>query len=128
MNGSAGSQGNVERVNVEFLNNTWVVKNQGDSTVLFSSPDKRAAEKFAGEMADAHDINLKVFPKDQNSSSPVREADKMKIDVEKRDGRWVVRKAGEETNLFTSDDRDSAVSFAYSLDTGAGLDLHIDKD
>lgn len=126
--GGAGGGQHNGRVNVEFLNNAWIVKNHGDSTILFTSHDKQSAEKFARDMSEAHEIDVKVYPREKNSSSPVKKPEELKIDVQKRDGRWVVRRAGEEKNLFESGSREDAVVYARSLDEGNGLDLHIDKD
>ncbi len=128
MNGLSNNMGSQERINVEFINGSWVVKNNGDSSVLFSSFDKGSAEKFAEEMSEAHDIGLKIYPRDRNSKSPVQRDQMLRVNVEKRDGTWIVRKADEREVLFSSGSRDDALEFAESLDTGVGIDLHVDRD
>lgn len=119
---------NTGKVNVEFLDNEWVVKNDGDSSILFRSTDKEAAQKFAAEMADAHEIELQTFKKTESSGSPVKAPEQVKVNVERREGKWVVRKDGEAKDLYSSEDKKAAIEFANGLDEGNGIDLHVDKD
>lgn len=119
---------NRSAVNVEFHKGAWIVRNDGDSAILFTAPDREKAKKFAEEMSAHHKIEIKIFEKEEQSSPFPPKKEKLKVDVEKRNGLWVVRKNGADENLFTSKEKSEALEFANKLDEGQGLDLHIDKD
>lgn len=116
-----------QRVNVEFLDDKWVVKNQGDSSILYSANDKESCEKFANQIADSYDLDMKVFAKDKNSNSPTEAPQPLEINVERRNDEWQVKKSGHDEVLFRSQDKDEAVRFANSIEHEHGLDLHIDN-
>ena len=46
---------------VKNKDHKWIVSNEGDSAVLFSSEDKEAAVKFAEEVASQHNLKLNVM-------------------------------------------------------------------
>jgi hypothetical protein len=111
---------------VEPDGDEWVVYNEGDSAVLFSAREKEDAVKFATEMSKQHEIKLRIA---DDGDAPQR-ADKeeaLRVNVEHRDGMWVVKNDGDSAILFSSEDKDPALKFAQQMAEKHEIDLHVDR-
>lgn len=104
----------------------WIVKNDGDSASLFRSVDKKAAIKFASEMAEQHGIEMIVeeeersADKDGNHEPELKERDLL---VYREDGKWIVSHEGDTAVLFTAADKNAALKFAKDMAEVHGIKL-----
>lgn len=102
------------KVVIEPDGDKWVVRNEGDSAVLFTSDDEESAQRFAEQMAEYHNVEL-----DLTATEPT-------VSVE-RDGEcWVVKHLGDSAILFSSDDREAAEKFAREMSQHHAVNLKVD--
>lgn len=109
----------------------WIVQNEGDSAVFFSSEDKEAAVKFAKNMAETHKVKMEVVDderekdrdegkKDErdstrSSNGEKRQNKKNNIIVERDRDDWIVKNENDSAVLFSSAIKEDALKFAKEM-------------
>lgn len=113
-------------VNVERQDDSWIVRNDGDSAVLFTASEKPAAVKFAKEMAKNH--GLEVFIEDEKKNAIKKEvsgiAPAVIVYFEKE--LWVVKNEGDSSALFSAADKDASIKFASEMAKNHSIELIIE--
>lgn len=106
---------NLPAVHVEQYKDIWIVKNEGDSAVLFSASEKEKAVKFAKGMAKEHEIKLVVYDDEKKKQEKVQTEKEPVIYVEKEGEDWVVRNEGDSATLFRASDKEASLKFAKEM-------------
>jgi hypothetical protein len=125
---------------VEKDRDEWIVKNEGDSAILFKSSEREPAVKFANDMAEQHGIEVKIKDRenhrdnhrddrrDERRSEEEQREEKKEHDLilKESDGKWVVMHEEDTAVLFSASERSQAEKFARQMAEEHGVKLKID--
>lgn len=104
----------AKKVVLEKDRDGWIVRNQGDSAILYSSSEREPALNFAQDMAEKHELDLDI--KDYEDSEETEETSvDHNIVVSQTDGKWEVYHEDDTAVLFTASLKEQALKFAEEM-------------
>lgn len=122
--GSSGDEFKSCLIILEKEKDEWIVRNQGDSAVLFRAGEKEPALKFANEMSEQHGIDLKVVDEEK-----LRNEEELKTDqdiiVRPEDGKWIVCHDHDTAVLFSAPSKEQALQFARDMSERHGIQIRL---
>lgn len=109
------------KVIVEKNGDEWVVRNQGDSAILFSAHDKEPAVDFANDMVEKHEVELEIRDEEESHDDESQVPSVKDLVVSKNDGLWEVSHEGDTAVLFSAHDKEAAMKFARDMAEEHGI-------